>query len=39
MNLLLGTILCKRMTMRGFIAFGRLYPEFVKQRGGKLSGI
>jgi len=34
MNLLLGTILRKRMTMRGFIVFddfGHLYPEFSKQ--------
>lgn len=34
MNLLLGTILRKRMTMRGFIVFddfGLLYPEFAKQ--------
>ncbi|SFB17206.1 hypothetical protein SAMN05421688_3395 [Poseidonocella pacifica] len=34
MNLLLGTILRKRMTMRGFIVFddfGHLYPEFAKQ--------
>ncbi|HSM41497.1 MAG TPA: NADP-dependent oxidoreductase [Afifellaceae bacterium] len=36
MNLLLGTILRKRMTMRGFIVFddfGHLYPEFSKQMG------
>ena len=36
MNLLLGTILRKRMTMRGFIVFddfGHLYPEFFKQMG------
>lgn len=36
MNLLLGTILRKRMTMRGFIVFddfGHLYPEFAKQMG------
>jgi len=34
MNLLLGTILRKRMTMRGFIVFddfGHLYPEFARQ--------
>ena len=36
LNLLLGTILRKRMTMRGFIVFddfGHLYPEFAKQMG------
>jgi NADPH-dependent curcumin reductase CurA len=36
MNLLLGTILRKRMTLRGFIVFddfGHLYPEFAKQMG------
>ena len=36
MNVLLGTILRKRMTMRGFIVFddfGHLYPEFAKQMG------
>ncbi|TYC80117.1 NADP-dependent oxidoreductase [Stappia sp. BW2] len=36
MNLLLGTILRKRMTMRGFIVFddfGHLYPEFARQVG------
>lgn len=36
MNLLLGTILRKRMTMRGFIVFddfGHLYPQFAKQMG------
>tara|TARA_R110002074_G_scaffold37550_9_gene101908 strand:+ start:668 stop:1699 length:1032 start_codon:yes stop_codon:yes gene_type:complete len=36
MNLLLGTILRKRMTVRGFIVFddfGYLYPEFAKQMG------
>ena len=36
MNLLLGMILRKRMTMRGFIVFddfGHLYPEFAKQMG------
>jgi NADPH-dependent curcumin reductase CurA len=36
MNLLLGTILRKRMTMRGFIVFddfGHLYPEFARQTG------
>ena len=35
-NLLLGMILRKRMTMRGFIVFddfGHLYPEFAKQMG------
>ena len=35
-NLLLGMILRKRMTMRGFIVFndfGQLYPEFAKQMG------
>ncbi len=34
LNLLLGTILRKRMTMRGFIVFddfGHLYPEFAEQ--------
>ena len=37
MNMLMGTILRKRMTMRGFIVFddfGQLYPEFAKQMGG-----
>lgn len=36
LNLLLGTILRKRMTMRGFIVFddfGHLYPEFAEQMG------
>lgn len=36
MNLLMGQILRKRMTMRGFIVFddfGHLYPEFAKQVG------
>lgn len=36
MNLLLGTILRNRMTVRGFIVFddfGHLYPEFAKQMG------
>ncbi len=36
MNLLLGAILRKRMTLRGFIVFddfGHLYPEFEKQMG------
>lgn len=36
MNLLLGMILRKRMTMRGFIVFddfGHLYPDFAKQMG------
>ena len=36
MNLLLGTILRKRMTVRGFIVFddfGHLYPQFAKQMG------
>ena len=36
MNLLLGTILRKRMTVRGFIVFddfGHLYPDFAKQMG------
>ncbi|MEO8501182.1 MAG: NADP-dependent oxidoreductase [Vicinamibacteria bacterium] len=36
MNLLLGTILRKRMTVRGFIVFddfGHLYPEFNRQMG------
>lgn len=36
MNLLLGTILRKRMTLRGFIVFddfGHLYPDFAKQMG------
>ena len=36
LNLLLGTILRKRMTMRGFIVFddfGHLYPAFAKQMG------
>ncbi|MDB6177267.1 NADP-dependent oxidoreductase [Paracoccus sp. Z330] len=37
MGLLMGTILKKRMTMRGFIVFddfGHLYPEFAKQMSG-----
>lgn len=37
MNMLMGTILRKRMTMRGYIVFddfGHLYPEFAKQVGG-----
>ena len=36
MNMLMGMILRKRMTMRGFIVFddfGHLYPEFAKQMG------
>ena len=36
LNLLLGTILRKRMTLRGFIVFddfGHLYPDFAKQMG------
>ena len=36
LNLLLGTILRKRMTIRGFIVFddfGHLYPEFAEQMG------
>jgi len=36
MNLLLGTILRKRMTVSGFIVFddfGHLYPEFARQMG------
>jgi len=36
MNMLMGQILRKRMTMRGFIVFddfGYLYPEFAKQMG------
>ncbi|HEY9038077.1 MAG TPA: NADP-dependent oxidoreductase [Roseovarius sp.] len=36
LSLLMGTILRKRMTMRGFIVFddfGHLYPEFAKQMG------
>lgn len=36
MNLLLGLILRKRMTVRGFIVFDdfrHLYPEFAKQMG------
>ena len=36
LNLFLGTILRKRMTLRGFIVFdnfGHLYPEFAKQMG------
>lgn len=36
MNQLLGTILRKRLTLRGFIVFndfGHLYPEFAKQMG------
>ncbi len=36
MNLLLGLILRKWMTVRGFIVFddfGHLYPEFAKQMG------
>ncbi|KKK86780.1 hypothetical protein LCGC14_2759830, partial [marine sediment metagenome] len=36
MSLLMGAILRKRMTMRGFIVFddfGHLYPEFAKQMG------
>jgi len=35
-SLLMGTILRKRMTMRGFIVFddfGHLYPEFARQMG------
>ncbi|WP_108502885.1 NADP-dependent oxidoreductase [Paracoccus indicus] len=37
MNYLMGQILRKRMTMRGFIVFddfGHLYPEFAEQVGG-----
>ncbi|WP_018697962.1 NADP-dependent oxidoreductase [Amorphus coralli] len=40
LNLLLGTILRKRMTVRGFIVFndfGHLYPEFAHQVGGWVS--
>ncbi|OLS42823.1 NADP-dependent oxidoreductase [Rhodovulum sulfidophilum] len=36
MSLLMGTILRKRMTLRGFIVFddfGHLYPEFARQMG------
>lgn len=36
LSLLMGTILRKRMTLRGFIVFddfGHLYPEFAKQMG------
>lgn len=36
LNLLLGTILRKRLTVRGFIVFddfGHLYPEFARQMG------
>ena len=36
MNLLLGTILRKRVTLRRFIVlddFGHLFPEFAKQMG------
>jgi len=36
LSLLMGTILRKRMTMRGFIVFddfGHLYPEFARQMG------
>jgi hypothetical protein len=36
LSLLFGTILRKRMTLRGFIVFddfGHLYPEFAKQMG------
>ena len=36
LSLLMGTILRKRMTVRGFIVFddfGHLYPEFAKQMG------
>ena len=36
LNLLLGTILRKRMTLRGFIVFddlSHLYPDFAKQIG------
>jgi hypothetical protein len=36
MNYLMGQILRKRMTMRGFIVFddfGHLYPEFASQMG------
>ena len=36
MNSLMGQILRKRMTMRGFIVFddfGHLYPEFASQMG------
>lgn len=37
MNMLLGAILRKRLTVRGFIVFddfGHLYPEFAKRMGG-----
>lgn len=37
MNLLLGTILRKRLTVRGFIVFddfGHIYPEFAERVGG-----
>ena len=37
LNMLMGMILRKRMTVRGFIVFddfGHLYPEFAKQMGG-----
>jgi NADPH-dependent curcumin reductase CurA len=40
MNLLMGNILRKRMTMRGFIVFddfGHLYPDFAKQMGDWMS--
>lgn len=40
MNLLLGTVLRKRMTLRGFIVFddfGHLYPDFAKQMGAWVS--
>ena len=36
MSLLMGTILGKRMTLRGFIVFddfGHIYPEFAKRMG------
>lgn len=36
LSLLMGTVLRKRMTLRGFIVFddfGHLYPEFAKQMG------
>lgn len=36
MNYLMGQILRRRITMRGFIVFddfGHLYPEFVRQMG------
>ena len=36
MNYLMGQILRKRMTMRGFIVFddfGHLYPQFAEQMG------